>query len=160
MQNRPQRLTLPGRTGAEVGEWVLGAVVGERVAGEDRAHDRHVLPQPLVGDTPRRPVPTLDDLWSRDADPDDHPTRRLDVATGLPGEGVDGHGMHRGGGRGAGGDLHHGGAEPDSGGQRGQVRKGRQCVGTVGLGGPHRMVPEALDEANGVDRNLESSLTV
>ena len=152
VQDRAQRLALPEGVGSVVGERVLGAVVHQRLAGDDLPHHRHVLAQALVRMAPRPAVPALDDLGARDAEPDDRAV--------AAGQRIDRQRVHRGGGGGAGGDLDDGGAELDAGREGGEVGERRQGVGAVGLGRPHRVVAERLGPADLVDRDVERGTAV
>ena len=61
MHDGLERLAQPGA--ARVGERVVGAVAGDRrLAGDDLAHDVHVLAGPGQGLLERLAVPALDDL--------------------------------------------------------------------------------------------------
>ena len=148
MQDRLQRLALAQRARTVVGQPYGVAVVGDRrFAGQHFAHDRRVVAQ--LGDrrAPGGTVPALHHLRSRHSKADD--------GAPAPGERVDGHGVHGGGGGAAGVDLNDGGAETDPAGVRGQVRQRRQRVGAVGLGRPHAVVAEPLRELHRCDRHLQ-----
>jgi hypothetical protein len=148
VEDRLQRLADPQGAGAAVGQLVLLAVVRHRrLAPEDLAHDRHVVLHPVVGLAPRLAVPALDDLRTRDAESGDEAAAAC--------HGVDRRRRHRGIGRRARGELHDAGAELDAPGQRGEIGERRDGVGTVGLGGPYRIVAQLLGALHQLDRNVE-----
>ena len=123
-------------------EGVVLAVVGHGpLALPDVAHDPHVFARAGERLGERHAVPALHDLGARDAEPED------EAATG---EVVHGHRGHRRGRGLARGDLDEGGAQVDALGLRAPPRQRRQAVGAVGLGGPDRVVPQALGLLDGV----------
>ena len=149
VQDRPERLALAQRARAVVGQPESVPVVGDGlVAGQDLAHDRGVVAQFGRRLPPGRAVPALHHLGPRHAQTDD--------GAAAPGESVDGHGVHGGGCRAAGVDLHDTGGELDPAGVRGQVCQGRQRVGPVGLSRPHAVVAEPLRELHRSHGHLQS----
>ena len=128
------------------GQLVVRAVVGDRaLAGDDLAHDFHVLarapPGLRVGDA----VPALRDLRPRGTEAEDEAAarERVDRAAG-----------HRCGGRRARGHLHDRGPELDRLGLGREPGQHADHVGAVGLGHPDRLVAAALRVAHDLDRVL------
>ncbi|KRT72836.1 MAG: hypothetical protein XU13_C0019G0023 [Candidatus Rokubacteria bacterium CSP1-6] len=122
--------------GAGVGDLVVLARVLERLLPlPDGPHDGHVLARPAEGLSVGHPVPPLDDLGARGADPQEEaPARQL----------VQGRGGHRRHGRGARRHLHDGGAQVDPLGAGRDEGEGGHRITAVGLGGPDGMKAEAL----------------
>ena len=114
---------------------VVLAVVLEQVAPEGCPHDLDVLARLRERLPPRLPVPALDDLRARRAEPEQEATA---------GEEVERRGRHRGVGRRAAGDLHDPGPELDLRGRRPEPREHAHAVRSPGLGRPGRVVAEPL----------------
>ena len=126
------------------GQLVVRAVVGDRaLAGDDLAHDFHVLarapPGLRVGDA----VPALRDLRPRGTEAEDEAAarERVDRAAG-----------HRRGGRRPRGHLHDRGAEVDGAGLSGQPRRHRHDVGSIRFRHPDRLEPQPLGVADEIQR--------
>ena len=130
---------------ARVGERVVGAVVGDDVLpGDDLAHDVDVLAGAGQRLLEGLAVPAFDDLGAGHAEPEDEP---------AAGEVVHGDGGHAHGGGRAGRQLAQGGTQADPLGLRAPPGQRGEGVGAVGLGGPDRVVAQALglgDQLDGV----------
>src|SRR6185369_7540252 len=114
VQNGLQRLAEAGRPWSAVGQGNFSSGMSNRfLAPEDLAHDGDVVSQPIVGPTPRLPVPPLNNLWSGYAQSGDE--------SPLAGQRVDGRGTHGRIRRCAPGELHHARAQADTFGHRGDI---------------------------------------
>ena len=131
-----QRLAQPDRAVAAVGVLVEAPVEVERLlAAQHAPDDLDVLAGAGQRHRRRAPVPALHDLGPRHAQPE---------TEAAFGEVVEGDRGHRRGGRGAGGQLHDRGAEPDAAGVAGEPAERGEGVGAPRLGRPHRVEAEAL----------------
>jgi hypothetical protein len=117
------------------------------LAPEDLAHDGDVIAEAIIRPAPRLPVPPLDDLWPRHAQPGDEST--------PAGERLDGGGTHGRIRRRPPGELHHARAEADAFGDCGDIGKWRNCVRPVGLSTPHRVIPQLLGPDDARERETE-----
>src|SRR5207249_10868684 len=83
VEDRAERLPEPGRARAAIGDLVVLALVLERaLAGPDRAYDLDVLARARERFAEGLPVPALDHLRARDAEPEEEPAARELVERG------------------------------------------------------------------------------
>ncbi len=123
---------------------VVGPVARDRlVAGEDVAHDPHVLARAGERLGERLAVPAFDDLRARDTQPQDHPPAA---------EVVHRHRGHRRRRRPAGRHLHDRGAQAHVSRRRTPPRQRRQRVRAVGLRGPYRVEAQLVRSRDRLDR--------
>jgi hypothetical protein len=121
----------------------LALVLDPVLGGEHLAEDGDVVAGRRQRLAERDPVPALDDLRSRDAEPEDQAAAR---------QLLERQGGHRRGAGRAGPDLGDGGAEPERGRAGGDVGERDERVVDPRLGGPDRVVAEALDVAGRVQQ--------
>ena len=142
VDRRLERLAEPGA--ARQRQVVELAVVLERfLAGDDPADDVDVLARAGQRARVGLAVPALDDLRTGCAEAEDDPTAR---------QVVEGDRRHRRGRRRTRRQLDDAGAEAEPFRVRAPPGQGRQGVGPVGLGGPHRVEPEPLGLLDALER--------
>ena len=136
MENQLQWFAKTGCIGAPVRNLIVGSFVGDGILpGQDRLHDRHVLPCLAQGFAVRASVPPLNHLRTGQAEAE------KEAATGELAQRCRRHGRHR---RSTCRHLHDAGANLDVVGLRGVPGEHAHDVAPVGLGSPERVVAEAI----------------